>query len=119
MMYFHDQMAIHRCSFCLVTNEYPDESDNHRRTRHYGEECIVCTKCQGELWKVHQASPSNCAANWVNTAPGVYSGAKKQRLSEPSMQTLEDEKCKQFTEFVLSQWRMAIAARTQATHNAF
>ena len=87
MMYFLDQMAIHQCSFCLGTNEFPDQQGNYRRMRHYGEECIVCTSCQGELWNVHEAMDSGVVANFVGTAPGVYAGAKKQRLSEPSVQT--------------------------------
>ena len=117
-MYFLDQMAIHQCSFCLGTNEFPDQQGNYRRMRHYGEECIVCTSCQGELWNVHEALDSGVVANFVGTAPGVYAGAKKQRLSEPSAQTVQDEKCKQFTAFVISHWRAIIAARSQANNRA-
>ena len=116
MLLYLDQMASHCCVFCTCSNQEPDAQGWFRRMRHYGAECVVCSECEQKLWAEHSLNDEGYVANYLPTAGGVYSGAKKQKLSETSQTTLLDEKCKHFTNFVVYAYEKLTAARASSTY---
>ena len=107
MLFEIDQLAKHTCAFCLKTNEERDESGRWRKTKHYGETCIACNSCEQLLWMEHVSRTDvKYMANHICTAGGVYSGAKKMRTNTNQPQTLLDEQCKAFYDYVICKWRV-------------
>ena len=108
MLFYLDCMDSHKCVFCGC----------FRRVKHFGNDCKVCEVCQEVLWKEHDKNNEGYIANFAESAQGVYAGAKKQRLSENSESTLMDEKCKAFTNYVVTRYNQLTAAQEAAMAQA-
>ena len=120
MLFYLDCMDSHKCVFCGYDNSAPDPQMGgwFRRIKHFGNDCKVCEVCQEVLWKEHDKNNEGYIANFAESAQGVYAGAKKQRLSHPSGQTLMNEKCKAFTDFVVSRYHQHAQKQEAATAEA-
>ena len=87
------------CSFCA----------DAPATKHFGDTCFACYKCEQVLWATFDQEPFDYNANFAHTSTSSYSAAKKQKLDQQSAWTLADEKCKRFYPWVMEKWRQASA----------